>query len=81
MPSETIKSKSQATIPVDVRSPLGLQSSDRIELSFNEKEASTRSIPAERSLSSLKGIVKKPAKPVSIEDINRIIATQGASAR
>jgi hypothetical protein len=39
------------------------------------------SIPAAHSLSSLKGIVKKPAKPLSIDDINRIITSQGTSAQ
>jgi hypothetical protein len=34
--------------------------------------------PAARSLASLKGSVKKLAKPVSIEDMNRAIAAQGA---
>jgi antitoxin PrlF len=70
MTAATLTSKGQVTIPVDVRNQLGLQSGDRYEV-----------YPATRSLASLKGIVKKPAKPVSIEDMNRAIAGQGASAR
>lgn len=81
MTAATITSKGQVTIPLDVRNQLGLQSGDRIEFSFNEATGRYEVYPATRSLASLKGIVRKPAKPVSIEDMNRAIAEQGASAR
>ncbi|MBP0592645.1 AbrB/MazE/SpoVT family DNA-binding domain-containing protein [Paraburkholderia sp. LEh10] len=81
MTAATITSKGQVTIPVDVRNHLGLKSGDRIEFSFNEATGRYEVYPATRSLASLKGIVKKPVKPVSIEDMNRAIAEQGASAR
>lgn len=81
MPSATITSKGQVTIPVDVRNHLGLDSGDRIEFSFNEETGRYEVYPATRSITSLKGIVKKPAKAVSIEDMNSAIAEQGASAR
>ncbi|RAS15463.1 AbrB/MazE/SpoVT family DNA-binding domain-containing protein [Paraburkholderia bryophila] len=81
MTAATITSKGQVTIPVDVRNQLGLEAGDRIEFSFNEETGRYEVYPATRSLASLKGIVKKPAKPVSIEDMNRAIAEQGASAR
>jgi AbrB family looped-hinge helix DNA binding protein len=81
MTAATITSKGQVTIPVDVRNQLGLQAGDRIEFSLNETTGRYEIYPATRSLASLKGIVKKPAKPVSIEDMNRAIAEKGASAR
>ncbi|KWF18987.1 AbrB/MazE/SpoVT family DNA-binding domain-containing protein [Burkholderia pseudomultivorans] len=81
MTTATITSKGQITIPMDVRNQLGLQAGDRIEFSLNEATGRYEVYPATRSLTSLKGIVKKPAKPVSIEDMNRAIADQGASAR
>lgn len=37
--------------------------------------------PVTRSLTSLKGIVKKPGSTVSIEDMKQAIAERGASAR
>ncbi len=80
MTAATITSKGQVTIPIDVRNQLGLQSGDRIEFSFNEATGRYEVYPSTRSLASLKGIVKKPAKSVSIEDMNRAIAEQGASA-
>jgi hypothetical protein len=38
-------------------------------------------VPATRSVTSLKGIIRKPAKPVTIEDMNAAIAEEGAVAR
>ncbi|WP_345816690.1 AbrB/MazE/SpoVT family DNA-binding domain-containing protein (plasmid) [Paraburkholderia sp. PREW-6R] len=81
MTAATITSKGQVTIPVDVRNHLGLESGDRIEFSFNETTGRYEVYPATRSLALLKGVVKKPANPVSIEDMNLAIAEQGASAR
>ncbi|MDN7875060.1 AbrB/MazE/SpoVT family DNA-binding domain-containing protein [Burkholderia aenigmatica] len=81
MTAATITSKGQVTIPVDVRNHLGLEAGDRIEFSFNEATGRYEVYPATRSLAALKGIVKKPAKPVSIDDMNQAIAEQGASAR
>lgn len=80
MLATTITSKGQVTIPVEVRNRLGLQTGDRIEFSFNEATGRYEVYPATRSLVSLKGIVKKPAKPVAIEDMNGIIAEQGTSS-
>ena len=81
MTAATITSKGQVTIPVDVRNHLGLGSGDRIEFSFNETTGRYEVYPATRSLALLKGVVKKRANPVSIEDMNLAIAEQGASAR
>jgi antitoxin PrlF len=81
MTTATITSKGQVTIPVDVRNQLGLESGDRIEFSFNEATGRYEVYPVTRPLTSLKGIVKKPANPVSIEDMNRAVAEQGAAAR
>ncbi|TGN95761.1 AbrB/MazE/SpoVT family DNA-binding domain-containing protein [Burkholderia sp. USMB20] len=81
MTAATITSKGQVTIPVDVRNQLGLEAGDRIEFSFNEATGRYEVYPATRSLVELKGVVKKPEKPVSIDDMNQAIAEQGASAR
>ncbi|CAI8697599.1 AbrB/MazE/SpoVT family DNA-binding domain-containing protein [Burkholderia sp. Bp9142] len=81
MAAATITSKGQVTIPVDVRNQLGLEAGDRIEFSFNEATGRYEVYPATRSLVELKGVVKKPEKPVSIDDMNQAIAEQGASAR
>jgi len=38
-------------------------------------------VPIVSPIQSLKGMLRKPASPVSIEDMNRAIATQGAKLR
>ncbi|GLC97066.1 AbrB family transcriptional regulator [Cupriavidus sp. TA19] len=81
MASATMTSKGQVTIPVEVRTHLGLSTGDRIEFVLNEQTGRYEMVPATRSVTSLKGIIRKPAKPVSIDDMNAAIAEQGASAR
>ncbi|SAL73290.1 AbrB family transcriptional regulator [Caballeronia terrestris] len=81
MPSATITSKGQVTIRVSIRSDLGLSAGDRIEFVMNDVTSHYEVIPATCSVQSLKGILKKPAKPVSIDDMNAAIAGSGASAR
>lgn len=80
MATATVTSKGQVTIPAQVRASLGLDAGDRIE--FVELENGQFAIMAAvHSVQSLKGLVRKPASPVSIEDMNVAIAVQGASAR
>lgn len=81
MTSATVTSKGQITIPVHVRTQLGLATGDRLEFIFNEATGRYEVVPATQSVTALKGIIRKPAKPVSIEDMNAAIAKQGASAR
>lgn len=80
MTTATLTSKGQVTIPVRIRASLGLEAGDRIE--FVELEDGMFAIlPANHSVQSLKGMIRKPIKPVSIEDMSTAIATQGAAAR
>lgn len=80
MATATVTSKGQITIPAQVRASLGLDTGDRIE--FVEIENGQFAIRAAvHSVTSLKGMVRKPKSPVSIEDMNEAIARQGAKAR
>jgi antitoxin PrlF len=81
MASATVTSKGQVTIPVEVRTQLGLAAGDRIEFILNDETGRYEVVPATRSVTALKGIIRKLAKPVSIEEMNAAIAEQGASAR
>jgi antitoxin PrlF len=81
MTSATVTSKGQVTIPVDVRNELGLAAGDRIEFVFNEATGRYEVVPATKSVKALKGIIGKPKKAVTIEDMNEAIAKHGASAR
>jgi len=80
MTSATITSKGQITIPADVRKALLVDAGDRVE--FVEIEPGQYLfIAANRSVTELKGMFGKPEKTVTIEEMNRVIATRGASAR
>jgi antitoxin PrlF len=63
MASPTVTSKGQVTIPVDIRNQLGLGAGDRIEFIFNDETGRYEIVPANRSVTALKGIIGKPAKP------------------
>jgi len=80
MTTATITSKGQITIPTDVRRALDVDAGDRVE--FVEIEPGQfLFVAANRSVTELKGLFGKPAKAVSIEDMNAAIASRGASAR
>jgi AbrB family looped-hinge helix DNA binding protein len=75
-----LTSKGQVTIPLRVRTALGLETGDRIEFMETDKGQYTI-IAATKSVRSLKGVIPKMSKPVSIEDMNFAIATHGAARR
>ena len=64
----TITSKGQATIPKPVREHLGLKPGDRIKF-FVHPDGSVVLLP-KLAVSSLRGIVKAPRRPVTIEEMN-----------
>ena len=73
MPSATLTSKGQITIPAEVLAKLGVTFGDRID--FVEVEKGQFIImPATCSVQELKGLIPKPKKPVSIEEMNGVIA-------
>lgn len=80
MPTATLTSKGQVTIPVEVRHQLGLAAGDRIEFVQVDDSGRYEIIPATKSIRVLKGILRRPLQSVSIEDMNNAIADQGASA-
>ena len=72
----TLTSKGQITVPKAIREKLGLQSGDRVEF-FIDESGEVIMVPVTTSISALKGLVPKPAKPVSLEEMQRAIETQG----
>lgn len=80
MPTSTLTSKGQITIPAQVRASLGIDTGDRIEFVALE-DGKFAIIAATHSARALKGLIRRPAKSVSIEDMNRAIAAEGAKAQ
>jgi antitoxin PrlF len=81
MPSATLTSKGQVTIPAIVRSDLGLDTGDRIEFIMNEISGRYEVVPATKSIEALKGVIAKPSRPVSVGDMNAAIARRGATGK
>ena len=78
MSTAILTSKGLVTLPKDVRTRLGIGTGDRVE--FVEIQAGVFQIfAATHDVCMLKGIVAKPIKPVSIDDMNRALVELGDS--
>lgn len=74
MPSSTVTSKGQITVPKEIREYLRLKPGDRID--FVKDRSGRISIKAiDTDIRSLRGILKgKRKEPLSIEEMNEVIA-------
>ncbi len=79
MPTATVTSKGQITLPKEIRDALSVHPGDRVMFWRNAQgqvvvEAETR------SLMSLKGVLKGKRKGVTVEEMNEAIAQGVADA-
>lgn len=78
MRSAAVTSKGQVTIPLEVRTRLGIRPGSR--LSFVPTGTGGYEIhSAAGSVADLEGAVARPAKPVSIDEMNEAIASAAGS--
>ena len=78
MTSATVTSKGQVTIPVDVRTKLGFRPGSR--LAFVPTDTGGFEIhPEAASIRDLKGAVRRPSKPVSVDEMNSVIVASATS--
>lgn len=80
MSTATLTSKGQITIPADVRRSLNVDAGDRVEF-VEVAPGRFEVVAATRSVRELKGMLGKVERPVSIAEMNRAIARQGARSR
>jgi len=80
MTTATLTSKGQITIPIGVREKLHVGTGDRLEF-VEVAPGRFEVVPLTRSITELKGLAAKRRKPVSIDEMNRAIASRGASAK
>lgn len=80
MSTATLTSKGQVTIPAAVRIALGVEAGDRVEF-VQVEPGHFELIAATHSVTALKGLVRKPTSPVTIEAMNKLIENQGAKAK
>lgn len=69
----TMTSKGQVTIPKPARDALHLSPGDRVEFVLDD-EGRLFLLSATRPVKSLKGMLPKPAAPVSLEEMDAAIA-------
>ncbi len=77
MSTATVTSKGQITIPAGVRATLGVDAGDRVEF-IEVVKGRFEIVAATESVKSLKGMIAKPSRPVSIESMNAAIRSRGA---
>lgn len=80
MSTATVTSKGQITIPIGVREALQVSAGDRVEF-IEVAPARYEVVAAIQPVTKLKGMLRKPAAKVSIEDMNAAIARRGAPAK
>ena len=68
----TLTAKGQITIPKSARDALKLNPGDRVEFVFGDN-GRLFLLPVTKSVRSLKGMLPKPAKPVSLETMDEAI--------
>ena len=73
----TITSKGQVTVPKKVRDQLHLKAGDRIEFLVDE-DGTVRVVPVTAKVTELKGMVPKPGRAISLEEMDEAIARGAA---
>ena len=73
MSRATITAKGQLTLPKDVRASMGVGPGDRVDF-VRMEDGNFAVLPASQSVKRLKGLIGKPAKRVSLKDMDRAVA-------
>ena len=80
MATSTITSKGQITIPAAMRAALGVSTGDRVEF-VQVEQGCFELVAATLPVSALKGMIKKPIKPVTLAEMNDAIAYNGVEGK
>jgi AbrB family looped-hinge helix DNA binding protein len=79
MPVATLTSKGQITIPKEIREQLQVQTGDRIEFLIGTN-GQVIIYPATSNVTTLKGLIPKPRRPVKLAAMKGAIRQRGARA-
>lgn len=77
MSTATLTSKGQTTVPKEIREHLRLRAGDRIEFLI-EEDGRVVLVPATYDAAELAGMLPRPKRPVSIEEMRTVIRRRGA---
>ena len=72
MSEAKMTSKGQITVPKDVRLKLGLKPGDRVRF-LVEADGRVRLLPAKRDIGELVGILPKPKRALTIEEMDQAL--------
>jgi len=72
MPTATLTSKGQVTIPLSVRQDIGLTVGDQIEF-IREAKGKYTLMPKSGSIRELEGCLKWDGPPISLEEMDKAI--------
>ena len=73
MSTATLTAKGQLTLPREVRTALGVGPGDRVDF-VKMEDGNFAVLAATHSIKSLKGLIRKPRRPVSLDDMDKAIA-------
>ncbi|MDE3243603.1 MAG: AbrB/MazE/SpoVT family DNA-binding domain-containing protein [Nitrospirota bacterium] len=76
MSTSTMTSKGQTTIPKEIRARLHLQPGDRLEFVVDD-DGRVTVLPATVDATELRGILKAPARPVTVAAMKQAIRKRG----
>ena len=74
----TVTSKGQTTIPKSVRDRLALKAGDRLEFVVQD-DGAVLMVPATVSLDELEGMLPRPSRTVTLDDMDRAIRERGGA--
>ncbi len=77
MSTAKITSKGQITIPREIRAFLDLHSGDKINFIIDDS-GQVNFVPVTKDVTTLKGIIPKPKRAVSVEDMKDTIRANGS---
>lgn len=78
MPTATVTSKGQVTIPIDVRKKLGIRSGTRVQfLPYGDGSYEFAAVTG--SIAALSGIIAWSGPPVTLEEMNEAIADSASA--
>jgi len=74
MPTATVTSKGQVTIPKEVRDALRISAGDRVSFVVRRDDGVVELRPETVDLKDLYGMLKRKGKPVTVEEMHEHIA-------
>jgi AbrB family looped-hinge helix DNA binding protein len=73
VPTATLTSSGRITLPKEVRDRLNLKAGDHVEF-VDDPAGGYRLLQAHRDIQELRGLLRPPPRPVSLDEMDRAVA-------